>query len=81
MEKLCIFCEHFSWEKESMWGMGSTMTGPMMDGGQAKCAMGKFPEYRDGDDEGYMLTYPEDESEYRKLILRGQNCDSYSPVG
>lgn len=67
IEKLCIFCKHFSWEKESIWGMGSTQTGPMMEGGWAECAMRHFQE----------LEAPEDEADFRRVILKGENCDDY----
>lgn len=70
-EKLCVFCKHFQWAKESQWGMGSTMTGPMMEGGNATCAAGKYEDW----------PFPEDEDDWRKLILRGEDCDGYEPVG
>lgn len=69
-EKLCIFCAHFSWSKESMWGMGSTMTGPMMEGGDSMCRMGKYAG---------LNNFPGDESEYRAIILRAVDCDDYEP--
>jgi hypothetical protein len=70
MEKLCIFCTNFRWKAEEMWGMGSTMTGPMMTGGDAQCGEGKFTDW----------PRPTDEDEWRQLILRAQGCDKYSPV-
>jgi hypothetical protein len=71
MEKLCIFCKNFNWSKEEMWGMGSTQTGPMMEGGDATCAAGKYA--------GMWNNAPTDESEFRSIILRGENCDAYEP--
>jgi hypothetical protein len=73
MEKLCIFCKHFKWTKESMWGMGSEYTGPMMEGGWATCDMRHFGESGD-------LEFPEDEADYREVILRGVDCDDYDQV-
>jgi hypothetical protein len=72
MEKHCIVCEHFQWRKESMWGMGSTQTGPMMEGGDAACAKGHY----EGKD---LPSYPEDEDDFRKIILMGVDCPDYSP--
>jgi hypothetical protein len=72
MEKLCIFCVHFNWTEESMWGMGSTLTGPMMEGGDATCAAGQFS--------GGWSNRPRDESDWRKIILRGEQCQKYEPV-
>jgi hypothetical protein len=73
-KQLCIFCEHFNWSAEEMWGMGSTQTGPMFDGGDASCAKGHFREKR-GE---YIPTRPSDDSEWRQLIFRGANCKDYS---
>lgn len=69
-EKLCIFCEHFNWSAEEMWGMGSTLTGPMMEGGWAECRKGHYKK----------LETPKDEAEYRAVILKGQNCKDYKQV-
>jgi hypothetical protein len=69
-EKLCIFCTKFRWAEESCWGMGSTMTGPMMEGGDATCAAGKFSDW----------PRPRDENDWRELILRGEKCDAYAPA-
>ncbi len=71
MEKLCIFCKHFTWTAEEMWGMGSTMTGPMFQGGDAECAKG----HHDGD-----WLFPEDQDEYRKIILRGVDCPDFEAL-
>ena len=71
MEKLCIFCKHFQWRAETCWGMGSTLTGPLMEGGDATCAAGNF--------KGQWDNRPEDEEEFRKIILRGQECKDYEP--
>jgi hypothetical protein len=68
-EKLCIFCEHFAWEVESQWGMGSTMTGPMMDGGNAMCRAGRYTD----------SPFPRDEGDWREIILRGKDCPDYKP--
>jgi len=73
MEKLCIFCEHFSGTKEEMWGMGSEYTGPMMEGGWAVCGKGKFGHWGD-------LEAPDDEADFRRVILRGVDCKEYSQV-
>ena len=66
-KQLCIFCEHFDWSEEEMWGMGSTMTGPMMSGGDASCAKEHF---------GYER--PRDADDWRKLIFHGAKCKDYS---
>ena len=71
MEQLCIFCKHFKWSREEMWGMGSTQTGPMFEGGDATCAAGKFA--------GEWENKPSDEEEFRKIILRANNCNAYEP--
>jgi hypothetical protein len=70
-EKLCIFCIHFVWEKESMWGMGGTMTGPMMEGGSATCA--KKHQWECGG-------FPEDEKDFRRIILKAKTCPDYEQV-
>ena len=73
-EKLCIFCEHFRWKSEEVWGMGSTQTGPMFDGGDATCEAGQYKgewEYQ---------SRPDDEVDFRQIILRGQNCKHYKQV-
>jgi hypothetical protein len=64
--RLCLFCEHFSWSSESMWGMGSTLTGPMMEGGHADCAKGVFQS-----------TYPESDDDWRAIILHGVQCKKF----
>ncbi len=69
-EKLCIFCQHFTWSKESMWGMGSTMTGPMMGGGDTQCDKGHEEIFH----------YPEDEEDFRKIILFARKCQDYEQV-
>ena len=69
-EKLCIFCEHFTWKKEEMWGMGSTYTGPMFDGGWAECAQKQFEH----------LEAPDDEQDFRRVILKATNCSQYQQV-
>ena len=69
-EKLCIFCKHFDWEKEEMWGMGSTQTGPMFEGGDTRCKKGHY--------EG-LNNYPCDATEYRAIILRAVECKDYTP--
>lgn len=68
-EKLCIFCKHFRWSEESCWGHGSTMTGPMMEGGDATCEAGQY--------KGEWDDRPSNEEDFRKIILRGQNCPHY----
>lgn len=69
-EKLCIFCKHFNWEAEYCWGTGSSMTGPMMDGGDAMCKKGHYKKYE-------YNNRPTDEKEFREIILRGENCPDY----
>ena len=73
-KQLCIFCEHFNWSEEEMWGMGSTQTGPMMSGGDAQCAKGHF----ESKGSEYIDVRPSDDSEWRKLIFRGAKCPDYS---
>jgi len=73
MEKLCMFCVHFRWQKEEMWGMGSTLTGPMMEGGDALCDEGHFK----GKD---IPHYPRDEEDFRKIIVVAQTCPDYQQV-
>jgi hypothetical protein len=68
-EKLCIFCKHFRWRKEEMWGMSSTLTGPMFEGGDSTCAKGHY--------EG-LANFPENEEEYRQIILRAERCKDYT---
>ena len=70
MEKLCIFCKHFNWTAEEMGGMGSTLTGPMMEGGWAECNKGHYKQ----------LERPTDEAEYRAVIIQGQDCKDYEQV-
>lgn len=70
MEQLCIFCKHFKWTKEEMWGMGSTQTGPMFEGGWAECGKKQFKN----------LEAPDDEADYRRVILLGTNCKFFEPV-
>lgn len=70
MEKLCLFCEHFVWRKEEMWGMGSTMTGPMFEGGDSNCRKG----HRE------IFHYPNDESDFRRIVLFAEKCLDYKQV-
>lgn len=72
-KQLCIFCEHFDWSAEEMWGMGSTQTGPMFSGGDATCAKGHF-EAKKGE---YIDVRPDDAAAWRALIFRGANCLDY----
>ena len=69
--RLCIFCQHFSWSKEEMWGMGSTLTGPMMEGGQAKCAKGHIGERDWGET-------PCDDDDWRRIILTAVKCKDFA---
>jgi len=69
-EKLCIFCKHFRWSAEEMWKMGSTMTGPMMTGGDANCRKGHGAEWG----------CPGDEEDFRKIILTAAKCKDYAQV-
>lgn len=75
-KQLCIFCEHFDWSAEEMWGMGSTQTGPMFEGGDATCAKGHFGGRFDYDSN--IPTRPSDDAEWRKLIFMGAKCKDYS---
>jgi hypothetical protein len=70
-EKLCIFCVYFNWRKEEMWGMGSTMTGPMMEGGSAGCDKGHAND---------SWLYPSDEDDFRKIIIQAAKCPDYEQV-
>ena len=83
-EKLCIFCRHFDWSAEEMYGMGSTMTGPMFEGGFSRCRKGRYddnklnPRDKKGDFlREYISTYPKDTDDFRKLILVASDCDDY----
>lgn len=78
-EKLCIFCTKFHWAKESMWGMGSTMTGPMMEGGDITCDDGhlKAPSGIPG---WNYDPVPQDEDDWRRIIVQAQNCPDYDQV-
>ena len=69
-EKHCLFCNHFTWSEERMWGMGSEYTGPMMEGGWAECAKKHFKN----------LERPEDEQDFRRIILMGEQCPDYDQV-
>ena len=69
-DKLCMFCTHFRWSKEEMWGMGSTLTGPMFSGGDAACKKGH----------GASWCRPENEGEFREIILTARQCPDYDEV-
>lgn len=69
--KLCLFCNHFNWSAREMWGMGSTATGPMFDGGSANCGKGHSDE---------TWLYPDDEVEYRKIVIHAETCPDYDQV-
>ena len=69
-EKLCLFCIHFRWMKEEMWGMGSTLTGPMFHRGETICKKGHGKEWDE----------PENEKEYRQIILTAETCNDYEQV-
>ena len=66
-KQLCLFCKHFDFSAEEMWGMGSTMTGPMFEGGDATCAKKHFVD-----------EYPKDADDWRALIFKGANCKDYT---
>lgn len=53
-----------------MWGMGGALTGPLFDGGWAQCAAKRIRD----------LEIPEDEEDFRRIILYAENCDAYLPV-
>jgi hypothetical protein len=81
-EKLCIFCKNFNWSAEEMWGMGSTMTGPMFEGGDGRCAAGMY-EAKALKKMGFKddsTTRPHDEQDYRAMILIAQKCDKYEQI-
>lgn len=72
MEKLCIFCQHFQWDRIEICG-GSTWTGSWMEGGLSCNAVNEqgrrhFYEER-----------PDDIAEFRQLILRAVTCPDYLP--
>ena len=69
-EKLCLFCKHFRWKKEEMYGMGSTMTGPMFRGGDSSCNKGHQEA----------CNYPSDEEEFRRIVLAAEKCPDYRQV-
>lgn len=69
-EKLCLFCVNFNWSAEEMWGMGSTMTGPMFEGGDAACKKGH----------GSKWGRPHDESDFREIVLTAEKCQDYEQV-
>lgn len=69
-EKLCLFCQHFSWSKEEMWGMGSEYTGPMFEGGDASCGKGH----------DWPVSYPGDENDFRLIVIKAQTCADYLEV-
>lgn len=69
-DKLCIFCRHFNWSSREQCGHGSTMTGPMFEGGASTCKKGHYKG---------LDNYPQDESEYREIIIRARNCSDYTP--
>ena len=54
-----------------MWGEGGTLTGPMFEGGSATCGKGHA-------DNSWL--YPEDESEYRRIVLHAEACPDYDQV-
>lgn len=54
-----------------MWGMGSTQTGPMFDGGSANCGKGHSDE---------TWLYPDDEVQYRKIVIHAETCPDYDQV-
>jgi hypothetical protein len=70
VEKLCLWCQHFCWTKESMWGMGSTMTGPMMEGGDFKCEVGHK----------WDVWQPDDQEDWRKVVVKAQTCPDYEQI-
>ena len=69
-EKLCVFCKHFQWSKEEIWGMGSTQTGPMFSGGDALCDKGHGRDW----------VLPDDEEDWRRIIVTAINCKDYEQV-
>ena len=73
MEKLCLFCTHFRWTAEEMWGMGSELTGPMFEGGWAECEKKHFGQWGS-------LEKPEDEKDFREVVIKAMNCKDYNQV-
>ena len=69
-ERLCIFCTRFRWENETQWGMGSTQTGPLMEGGFAECRAGHKWE----------ISYPQDQDDWRRIIVAAATCQDYDEV-
>lgn len=87
-EKLCIFCNHFHWRAEEQCGMGSTMTGPMMTGGDASCRKGHLsiealnPKTKRGKyiNHEFISNRPENEDDFRRIILIAAKCPDYDQV-
>ena len=52
-------------------GLKMRLPKAMMEDGDASCAAGKY--------KGAWDNRPSDESEFRAIILRGENCDAYEP--
>lgn len=57
-----------------MWGMGSTLTGPMFEGGDARCRKGHYDKMPD------LPTRPSDENDFRAIIIVAQKCKDYEQV-
>jgi hypothetical protein len=62
-EKLCVFCKHFKYEAIADYSF-STMTGGT-DGGSF-CLKNHYAYQR-----------PDDEDEFRRLLLRAEKCKDY----
>lgn len=62
-EKLCVFCKHFKYEAIADYSFSSMTSGT--DGGFT-CMKGRYVERR-----------PDDENEFRKLLLTAEACENY----
>lgn len=81
-EKLCVFCDHFGWNRFEYYQY-STMT----DGtnGGIQCAKGQINAIRFNDSKWTEDFYksaeimPDDTAEFREIIQSAIKCPDYSP--
>lgn len=66
-ERLCLFCEHFVWERCGTGADYSECTGGD-DYGGASCKKSHFNEDR-----------PYDEDDLRRILIKAVSCDDYKP--
>jgi len=66
MEKLCVFCKNFDWERAG-YVYYSTLTGGDITGGTT-CKK-----------QHYFEVQPYSLEEFRKLILKAERCADYDP--